>query len=268
MSAPANGSTGEVRVVLVDDQPLLREGIATILEAQPGISVVGQASSGAESLDVVASTSPDVVCMDVEMPGMNGLEATRRIISAHPDGPQVLVLTTFDREDYLLEALRAGASAFLLKTTRPEQLADAIRSVADGDALLSPEVTRSIIERAVAAGDPVSPSPTIPAQASLTDEQSPAGTTHQREDSPARTRAVGPPAGQPVPPAAQDLTSRERDVLTLVARGMSNDEIAAELVIGRATVKTHVSNVLMKLHLRDRVQAVAYAYRHGLTDQH
>src|SRR5699024_7571692 len=127
--------------------------IATILDAQPGITVVGQASSGAEALEVVAGARPHVVCMDVEMPGMNGLEATRRIVAEHPEGPRVLVLTTFNREDYLLGALRAGASAFLLKTAKPEQLADAIRSVAAGDALLSPEVTRSIIERAVASGD-------------------------------------------------------------------------------------------------------------------
>ncbi|HLS13632.1 MAG TPA: response regulator transcription factor [Beutenbergiaceae bacterium] len=248
-----------VRVVLVDDQPLLREGIATILQAQPDIAVVGQASSGAEALEVVPRTNPDVVCMDVEMPEMNGLEATRRIVGEHPRGPRVLVLTTFNREDYLLEALRAGASAFLLKTARPEQLADAIRSVAAGDALLSPEVTRSIIERAVATGDL-----TPHATGSTSLQQQPGD-------------AVGPgsahpqPAGQGgtggvLPPGAAELTERERDVLRLVARGMSNSEIADELVIGRATVKTHVSNLLMKLNLRDRVQAVAYAYQHGLAD--
>lgn len=220
------------RVVLVDDQPLLREGIATILDAQPDITVVGQAGTGAEALRVVAETGPDVVCMDVEMPGMDGLEATSRIV-AEAGAPKVLVLTTFNREDYLLAALRAGASAFLLKTARPEQLADAIRAVAAGDALLSPEVTRAVIERAVTHGELAPPAgPTRPAT------------------------AVGP--------GGQELTERERDVLGLVALGMSNDEIAAKLVIGRATVKTHVSNVLMKLQLRDRVQAVAYAYQHGL----
>ena len=222
-----------VRVVLVDDQPLLREGIATILDAQADITVVGQAVNGAEALRVVADTGPDVVCMDVEMPGMDGLEATSRI-TAEPRAPKVLVLTTFNREDYLLAALRAGASAFLLKTARPEQLADAIRAVAVGDALLSPEVTRAVIERAVTNGElpPTLTGPTRPAT------------------------AVGP--------GGQELTEREREVLGLVARGMSNDEIADALVIGRATVKTHVSNVLMKLQLRDRVQAVAYAYQHGL----
>src|SRR5690625_4170656 len=255
---PAEGDE-TVRVVLVDDQPLLREGIATILQAQADITVVGQASSGAEALEVVARTNPDVVCMDVEMPEMNGLEATRRIVGERPSGPRVLMLTTFNREDYLLEARRAGASAFLLKTARPEQLADAIRSVAAGDALLSPEVTRSIIERAVATGD------FMPHDTGST------GVQQQTED------AVGPRTGHPhpagredpgdaLPSGAAELTERERDVLRLVARGMSNSEIAEELVIGRATVKTHVSNVLMKLNLRDRVQAVAYAYQHGLAD--
>ncbi|ACQ81272.1 two component transcriptional regulator, LuxR family [Beutenbergia cavernae DSM 12333] len=221
MSARADA----VRIVLVDDQVLLREGIATILGAQPGLEVVGQAGSGAEALDVVAGTQPDVVCMDVEMPGMDGIEATRRIVADPRSHARVLVLTTFNRDDYLHAALAAGASGFLLKTSRPDQLAAAVRSVAAGDALLSPEVTRAVIERAVA-------------------------------------REAGPP---PAPsPAAQALTERELVVLRLLARGLNNDEIAAELVVGRATVKTHVSNVLAKLQLRDRVQAVAYAYRHGL----
>lgn len=272
---------GPVRVVLVDDQPLLREGIATILEAQPALTVVGQASSGEEALEVVARTQPHVVCMDVEMPGMNGLEATRRIVAENPEGPKVLVLTTFNRDDYLLAALRAGASAFLLKTAKPEQLADAIRSVAAGDALLSPEVTRSIIERAVASGDlsgsgPLGRGGTEPSGDS--DTGSAASAVASADAGPVTgpssarpTHAVGhaaspasegAPTTQQAPTAA--LTEREREVLALVARGMSNDEIAAELVVGRATVKTHVSNVLMKLHLRDRVQAVAYAYQHGL----
>ena len=235
--------SNDVRVVLVDDQPLVREGIAIILNAQAGISVVGQAADGAEGLEVVASTNPDVVCMDVEMPGMDGLEATRRLVAERPGGPKVLMLTTFNREDYLLAALHAGASAFLLKTARPEQLADAIRSVAAGDALLSPEVTRTIIERAVAGGQ--SPPTAAAAEASAT---------------PPAPSALNAATGTPI----AQLTDRETEVLRLVALGMSNDEIAADLFIGRATVKTHVSNVLMKLHLRDRVQAVAYAYRHGI----
>ncbi len=239
-----SSADASVRVVLVDDQPLVREGIATILGAQPGIVVVGQAGDGAEALEVVARTRPDVVCMDVEMPRMDGLEATRRIVGDELATPRVLVLTTFNREDYLLDALRAGASAFLLKTARPEHLADAVRSVAAGDALLSPEVTRAIIERAVAGGElePRSPAPPEPHPRPV-----PAGGTEQ-----------------PAWPAGSDLTERETEILRLVATGMSNDEIAAHLVIGRATVKTHVSNVLMKLQLRDRVQAVVYAYRHGL----
>ena len=239
-----------IRVVLVDDQPLVREGIATILNAHDGITVVGQAVDGAEAIDVVTATAPDVVCMDVEMPGMDGIEATRRITSAHPPahsaddarGPKILVLTTFNREDYVLAALEAGASGFLLKTARPEQLADAIRAIAAGDALLSPEVTRTIIQRAVTE-TPATPSGAAepaPSEASPRSPSAPSSATHP------------------------DLTERETEVLQLVALGLSNDEIAARLFIGRATVKTHVSTVLMKLQLRDRVPAVAYAYRHGL----
>lgn len=224
-----------VRVMLVDDQPLLREGIATILSAQPGLEVIAQASTGAEAIEIAAHTQVDVICMDVEMPGIDGLEATRQIIAGSESPPRVLVLTTFSREDYLLEALQSGASGFLLKTTKPEQLADAIKSVAAGDALLSPEVTRSVIQRAMTTQQP--------------------------------TPGDGTPPPQSLPPGTEPLTARELEVLRLVATGLSNEEIAADLVIGRATVKTHVSNVLMKLHLRDRVQAVAYAYRHGLVQQ-
>ncbi|GIG38685.1 response regulator [Cellulomonas phragmiteti] len=216
--------TGTVRVVLVDDQALLRAGIGTILSAHPDIEVVGEAGTGAQALEVVRATRPDVVCMDVQMPDMDGLEATRRIV-ADPDLlAAVVVLTTFNREDYLVEALRAGAVGYLLKTSRPEQLTDAVLSAAAGEGLLSPEVTRAVIARAVA------------------------------ERAPARL------APQPVVP----LTDREQEVLTLVARGLNNDEIAAELVVSRATVKTHVSNLLAKLGLRDRVQAVVYAHEHGL----
>lgn len=229
-----------IRVLLVDDQPLLREGIATILGAQPGLEVVAQASNGVEAIEATQHHEVDVICMDVEMPGMDGLEATRRIMAQSTAPPRVLVLTTFSREDYLIEALQAGASGFLLKTTRPEQLADAIRSVAAGDALLSPEVTRSVIQRAVTTGT---------------------------QDGAAHTPAPGAlrPRTEAAPPT--DLTDRELEVLRLVAGGLSNDEIATELIIGRATVKTHVSNVLMKLQLRDRVQAVAYAYRNGIVEQ-
>ncbi|ADG73767.1 two component transcriptional regulator, LuxR family [Cellulomonas flavigena DSM 20109] len=217
--------TATVRVVLVDDQALLRAGIATILSAHPGIDVVGEAGTGAQALDVVRATRPDVVCMDVQMPDMDGLEATRRIVADPGLHAAVVVLTTFNREDYLVEALHAGAVGYLLKTSRPEQLTEAVLSAAAGEGLLSPEVTRAVIARAVAERRPARPAP------------------------------------QPVVP----LTEREQDVLALVARGLNNDEIAAELVVSRATVKTHVSNLLAKLGLRDRVQAVVYAHEHGLT---
>ena len=230
--------TGPVRVMLVDDQALLRAGIATILGAQPGVVVVGEAGSGREAVVMARTLRPDVICMDVQMPDMDGLEATRHIVADPTVCARVLMLTTFNREDYLLEALRAGASGFLLKNSRPEHLVDAIRAVAAGDALLAPEVTRAVIERAM--------SPTPPPAGGAPDDDAPGG--------PAAVRGV--------------LTEREVEVLRLVARGLSNDEIATELFLGRATVKTHVSNVLMKLGLRDRVQAVVFAYEHGVARPH
>ena len=206
-----------VRVVLVDDHALMRQGIRTILSAQPDLEVVGEASSGEEALEVVLRTRPDVVCMDVEMPGIGGLEATRRLVADPAVTAQILMLTTFEREDYLIAALDAGASGFLLKNARPEHLVDGVRAIAAGEALLAPELTRAVIERAMA-----------------------------RE----RADATAPPHSGVIP---DDLTEREVEVLRLMAEGLSNDEIAQTLVIGRATVKTHVSNVLMKLSLRDRV---------------
>jgi DNA-binding NarL/FixJ family response regulator len=222
-----------VRVLLADDQALLRAGLATILGASPDIEVVGQAGTGREAVELARALRPDVVCMDVQMPEMDGLEATRRIVADPDVTAGVLVLTTFNRDDYLLESLQAGAAGFLLKNSRPEQLADAVRAVAAGDALLSPEVTRSVIARAMTAGS-----------------------------APGRSGSAAPGGSGSAP----GLTERELEVLRLVARGLSNDEIAAELVLGRATVKTHVSNVLTKLGLRDRVQAVVYAFENGLTD--
>jgi len=216
--------TTSVRVVLADDQALLRAGIGTILSAHPDIEVVGEAATGAQAVEVVRATRPDVVCMDVQMPDMDGLEATRAIVADPGVHAAVVVLTTFNREDYLLAALQAGAVGYLLKTSRPEQLTDAVLSAAAGEGLLSPEVTRAVIARAV------------------------------------RER----PAVRSAPRHVVPLTEREQEVLTLVARGLNNDEIASELVVSRATVKTHVSNLLAKLGLRDRVQAVVYAHEHGL----
>jgi DNA-binding NarL/FixJ family response regulator len=209
------------RVLLVDDQALVRTGFRVILDAHPDLEVVGEAGDGAEGIALAEALAPDVVCMDVQMPGLDGLEATR-VIAARPDGPAVLVLTTFDRDDYLFQALEAGASGFLLKTASPEQLVDAVRVLATGDALLSPAVTRRVIER------------------------------------------FGGPAREPaVDGAISELTEREADVFRLLADGLSNAEIARRLYVGEATVKTHVSNILLKLGVRDRVQAVVRAYRSG-----
>lgn len=237
MSDQQEPSETTTRVVLVDDQPLMRDGIATILGAQPDIEVVGSAGNGAEALEVVARQNPDVVCMDVEMPVMDGIEATAQMLQAQP-GLQVIMLTTFDREDYLLRALQAGAGGFLLKTSSPEQLAAGIRTVASGEGLLAPEMTRSLIRHAVSgfhAGD------TSTGQADDT------GQAEDTEQSP--------------------LSEREEDVLIRVAQGLSNTEIAEQLFISAATVKTHISHVLAKLDLRNRVQAVAYAYESGLMDR-
>ncbi|MEU6641854.1 response regulator transcription factor [Saccharomonospora sp. NPDC046836] len=216
--------TGALRVVLADDQDLVRAGFRVILGAEDGIEVVGEARDGAEAVDVVAREQPDVVLMDVQMPRLDGLAATERILdqSAPGAGAKVVILTTFDREDYLFAALRAGASGFLLKNAAPEDLIDAVRIVARGDALLSPEVTRRVIARFS------TPGPALPA--------------HR-------------------PP---ELTDREFDVLVLLARGASNAEIAAELFVGETTVKTHVSRILSKLGLRDRTHAVVYSYENGI----
>jgi DNA-binding NarL/FixJ family response regulator len=210
------------RVVVADDQALVRAGLKMVLEAEPDIEVVGEAADGNEVLDVARRVAPDVVLMDIRMPGLDGLEASRRLL-AGADPPKVLVLTTFDEEEYLYEALRAGTSGFLLKVSPPEQLIGAIRTVADGNALIDPAVTRRVIE------------------------------------------AFGRRATASPPPASyEELTAREREVLVLLARGRSNAEIADELIVGDATVKTHVARVLMKLGLRDRVQAVVFAYEHGI----
>ncbi|WP_242886783.1 response regulator [Actinomadura litoris] len=214
-----------VRVVIVDDQGMVRTGFGVLLNAQPDIEVVGEAVNGAEGLARVAELRPDVVLMDVRMPVMDGLEATRRLLAdAAEDAPKILMLTTFDLDDYVYEALRAGASGFLLKDASASELAEAVRVVAAGDALLSPSITRRLIAEFSRLGAPRAPS-------------------RKRLD---------------------ELTERETEVLTLVARGLSNGEIAAELVVAEQTVKTHFGRILMKLGLRDRPQAIVYAYEIGL----
>ncbi|MEQ1873659.1 MAG: response regulator transcription factor [Ilumatobacteraceae bacterium] len=213
-----------IRVVLVDDQAMVRAGFRMILESEPDITVVGEAADGREAIDVVKRSSPHVVLMDVRMPVMDGIEATESIVSSGTDA-RVLILTTFDLDDYVYSALRAGASGFLLKDAPAEQLINAVRVIAAGDAMLAPSVTRLLIEQ-------VSRQPTVPA---VTDR-----------------------------PGLAELTERELEVLMLMARGLSNGEIAGHLFLGEATVKTHVGRVLAKLGVRDRVQAVVAAYESGV----
>lgn len=210
-----------IRVLVADDQRMVRAGLRMVIETEPDIQVVGEAGDGAEAVTLARRLLPDVVLMDIAMPRQDGLTATR-VLLATPNPPRVIVLTTFDTDENLHDALRAGASGFLLKVSSPEHLITAIRVVAAGEAILDPAVTTRVI-----------------------------------------ASYAGTPGPQP-PPELADLTPRETDVLRLVARGMSNGEIAAALTVGEATVKTHVARVLMKLALRDRVQAVVYAYESGL----
>jgi DNA-binding NarL/FixJ family response regulator len=213
------------RIVIADDQALVRGGLRMILDAQPDLEVVGEAVDGREALHQARELSPDLVLMDVRMPELDGLETTRRLLDRDP-GAKVIVLTTFDLDDYVYEAIRAGASGFLLKSAPPQQLIAGIRTVMAGDALLAPEITRRLLDRFVAR----------------------------------------PPRPTGIPPEFVDLSERELEVLRLIADGRSNAEIAVDLYISEATVKTHVTHILTKLRLRDRVQAVALAYRTGLMD--
>jgi DNA-binding NarL/FixJ family response regulator len=213
-----------LRIVIADDQALVRAGLGLILESQADLAVVGQAANGEEAVAICQRAQPDIVLLDIRMPVMDGLEAARRILNSGSPPPRVLMLTTFDLDDYVYAALQSGASGFLLKDVSPEQLIAGVRSVAAGDSLLAPAITRRLIERF------------------------------------ARPAASLPGAADKL--AA--LTQREREVLQLMARGMSNAEIATELVLSEATVKTHVTRVLGKLALRDRVQAVVFAYESGL----
>jgi DNA-binding NarL/FixJ family response regulator len=214
-----------IAVLIADDQPLVRAGLRKVFEVDPTIEVVGEVGDGAAAVTAARSLRPDVVVMDIRMPVLDGLEATRRLARDDPRGMRVLVLTTFDLDDYVFEALRAGASGFLLKDSPPEDLIAAVHTVASGEALLAPAVTRRVIERFVAL----------------------------------------PPGRPDLAARVSELTSREQEVLRLLGRGLTNAEIGAALVISEGTVKTHVAHVLAKLELRDRVQAVIFAYECGLT---
>jgi DNA-binding NarL/FixJ family response regulator len=214
-----------VKVLIVDDQSLVRAGFRMILEAEPDLEIVGEAGDGDEAVTAARELRPDVILMDVRMPNVDGLEATRRILDGAETGPRILILTTFDLDEYVYEALRSGASGFLLKDTPPEDLVDAIHVVAGGDALLAPSITRRVIEEFVRRP---------------------------------------PDSVRELPPEVSELTSREMEMLRYLARGLSNAEIAQAAFVSETTVKTHVARILMKLRLRDRVQAVVFAYEHGI----
>jgi DNA-binding NarL/FixJ family response regulator len=211
-----------ITVVVADDQAMVRAGLRALIEAEPGLEVLGEATNGKEAVTVTEQTRPDVVLMDIQMPVLDGIEATKRIVATVPES-RVLVLTTFDLDEYVFGAIRAGASGFLLKERPPEELLSAIRVIAVGEALLAPNVTRRLIERFARQPDPLRP-----------------------------------------PPSLSQLTARELEVLELVAKAMSNSEIAAHLVMSEPTVKTHVSRIFSKLGARDRAQLVVLAYQSGL----
>ena len=231
MSAPATGGPAQaatpIRVLLADDQPLIRLGFRMVLSSAPDIELVGEAETGTAAVDLTTSLRPDVVLMDVRMPGMDGIEATRRIVSETPQS-RVLILTTFDLDEYAYAALNAGASGFLLKDAQPAELIAAIRTIARGDAVIAPRITRLLLD---------------------------AFAGHLPNDSPAPS------------PLIDRLTPRERQVLGEVAAGRSNQEIATRLVLSEATVKTHLGRILTKLELRDRIQAVVFAHHNRLVDE-
>jgi DNA-binding NarL/FixJ family response regulator len=222
VTAAASGTGDVLRVVIVDDQPVMRSGLAMIMSAHDDLEVVGEAGDGREGIDLVAATSPDVVLMDIQMPELDGIEATRRLVREGAEA-RVLILTTFGQEQYVFDAFEAGAAGFLLKTAEPRLIVDAVRTVAAGNSLLAPQLTQQIIDSYLAGRR----APSLPA-------------------------------------AYGRLTEREQEVLRCLAGGLSNAEIARELFIGEGTVKTHVARILDKLALRDRVQAVVFAHRHGL----
>ena len=213
-----------IRVLIADDEDLVRAGIRMLIESQPDMEVVGEARGGAEAAELAKELSADVVLMDVRMPVVDGIMATKRLAEGGERGPRVLMLTTFDRDEYVYDAMRAGASGFLLKSSPPEQLTGAIRLIDAGESLLAPSITRRLIEDFVSR----------------------------------------PPPGAPKDPRLSSLTPRELDVLRLIGQGLSNAEIAEELVLGEGTIKTHVNRVFSKLNLRDRAQAVVVAYESGV----
>jgi DNA-binding NarL/FixJ family response regulator len=213
-----------ISVLLADDQAVVRGGLRLILESEPDIEVVGEAENGYQAVEAAARLAPDVVLMDIRMPELDGIEATRRLRAAQGTGPHVLILTTYDLDEYLYEAIRAGACGFMLKTAEPFELVAGVRTVASGDALVAPEITRRLLEE----------------------------------------YARRPPPGTVVPDSLAELTERELEVLRLVARGWSNSEIASGLFLSTGTVKTHVGRILTKLDARDRTQAVVVAYESGL----
>jgi len=217
-----------ISILLADDQPMLRLGYRLVLDAQPDMQVIGEVGDGAAAARLAQARQPDVVLMDVRMPGLDGIQATQRIVAAS-SATRVLILTTFDLDEYAYQGLRAGASGFLLKDVPPPDLLSAIRAVASGDAVVAPSVTRRLLDAFL---------PHLP--------------------------GFGQAPGQAGPPELATLTAREREILGQVAAGLSNAEIAATLVVAEATVKSHVGRILHKLHLRDRVQAVVFAYEHGL----
>ena len=240
-----------LRILIVDDHQLVRSGFAMILSVEDDLEVVGEAADGAAAVEQARLLRPDVVLMDVQMPGTDGIEATRQVVAE--DLGHVIILTTFDRDDYLFDALEAGASGFLLKNSDADTLVEAVRAAAGGHALLAPEVTRRVIERmtSTAAAQRAAATPTAPATTAAV----------------VAAAAAAPGASRSVASGYDLLTEREREVVVLVGEGLSNAEIATRLFVGEATVKTHVSNCLAKLHLRDRVQAVVWAHRAGLLPQ-
>ncbi|MFZ4895640.1 response regulator [Plantibacter sp. Mn2098] len=223
-------TTSPIRILLVDDQQLIRLGFGLVLGAEDDLEVIGEAASGEEAVRLAAELRPDVILMDVRMPGLDGIGATQRIVAEQPDS-RIIILTTFDLDEYAFAALRAGASGFLLKDAVPAELTSAIRSVHSGDAAVSSRVTKRMLE--------------------LFADELPADTDATTADADQNSEL-------------DELTPRERDILIAMAEGLSNAEIAAHFVLSESTVKTHVGRVLMKLQLRDRVQAVIFAYRHGL----